>query len=175
MSKKLFVFFSCLHVMAAMAQLPQSDSPMVTALIEGQATSSLPNNPQNLQVIQALQKSTKNDGDILVVFKRITRFKEQNTCGRITMYVAQPASKTTWAQMGGDLNICEDGLPPLKVCAESPKKLVAPDANCKGGRSPIDTPEIKAAIANSLKHGSMTAEQAQAKMKSEAKSMGSAK
>lgn len=171
MSKTLIALLSSLCAITALAQLPPSDSPMVTALIEGQATSSLPNSPQNHQVIQALQKSTKNDGDIVVVFKRIIRFHEQNNCGRITMYVAQPSSKTSWLQMGGDLNICEDGLPPLKVCAENPKKLVAPDVNCKGGRSPIDTPEIKAAIANSLKHGGMTEEQAQSKMKVEAKNM----
>ena len=143
------------------------ENPILDALAHGEATYSLNSDPKYAKVVQALQKSTKNDGEIIMRFKLVTKFKQQPTCGRVSFWGEQPSTNTKWGQMGGDINYCEDGMPPLRICAENPKQLVAPDANCKGGKAPIDTPEIAAAIKYSLDHGGMTEAQAKAKYKAD--------
>ena len=138
---------------------------MVKALIEGQAQAPFPKEKGFERIEEMLKQRTHNSGEIIIQFQRISRFKEQAHCGRISMYAAQPATKSVWPEIGGDLNICDNGYPPLRICPEQPKILVTPDVNCQGGKSPVDTAEVKAAIANSLAHGGLTAEQANQKVK----------
>ena len=171
MIKKLVVI-SALFLSAVCVYGQVVDTPFSKALIDGEAIVPL-NGPEYSKVVTALQKSTKNDGEIILHFKRLTRFKEQPTCGRLTFYAEQPSTKSIWKNLGGDLNYCEDGLPPLKICPEAPKKLINPDATCKGGTRPIDTPEVALAMKKSLDGGSLTATQVQEKLAADKDTKGS--
>ena len=58
----------------------------------------------------------------------------------------QPTAKIVFAEFGGQMNVCEDGQPPLRTCADRPSALLPPAALCANGKPPVDTEEVAAAI-----------------------------
>lgn len=145
-----------LHV-AAHAQM-SPDSPLVQALRNGRASTALPESRGAQLVAQKIQQQTKSQGDLTVAFVRISRFSSQPRCGRVGYALFQASSNTYWPQFGGQMNVCDDGTPPLRSCKGS-TALVAAESQCSDGTFPVDTPEIKAAIAKAVEGGSMTGEQ----------------
>lgn len=144
--------------------LPQSlaiaapDGPqsvLTLALADGSASAKLDDNGQYAVAISAIHKRTGDNGPVVVLARRIVKFKEQPRCGRVAFIVAQPSSNIAWSDMGGELNICDDGNPPLRACKGNPGKLVLADSACADGSSPVDTPEVAAAIKNAAASGGL--------------------
>jgi len=133
-------------------------------LSEGRGNMPAPINAQTKQGIKAMQDKTKSDGEITIRLTRITRFKSQPRCGRITMAFYQESTNTVFNGVGVDMNICVDGQPPLRECRDKPLVLVNSMAACKDGSTPIDTPEIAKAIADSVAKGELTPEQVKLKL-----------
>jgi hypothetical protein len=131
----------------------------VTALQAGEAFAPLPTNGIFVGAISALQQQSGDSSPIFIKVRRVSRFVQQSRCGRVVFGLAQPATKKVWPQLGGQLNICEDGLPPLGVCSDSPSVLVPRTATCKDRSSPQDTPEVAAALRNALANGDISPEQ----------------
>jgi hypothetical protein len=77
----------------------------------------------------------------------------------VAFALAQPATKRVWPAAGGELNLCEDGRPPLKMCPGQPAVLVPPQGHCAVGVAPVDTPEVAQAISAALKAGGLSVEQ----------------
>lgn len=142
---------------AANAQL-SPDSPIVQALHNGRASAALPESQGAQLVAQKIQQQTKSNGEVTVAFVRIARFVSQPQCGRVGYALFQASSNTYWPQFGAQMNVCDDGTPPLRSCKGS-TALVAAEAQCSDGTFPVDTPEINAAIAKAVDGGSMTEEQ----------------
>jgi len=136
------------------------ESPLTKALKTGRASAPLSTLGERYNRIgEAIQRTTKSDGEITIDFIRKTKFVKQPNCGRLTLVVVQNSTHLVFEKMGVEFNICEDGLPPRKMCAVN-KHLVNYDATCPGGVAPVDTPEVAAAIAKSLADGGLTKEQA---------------
>jgi len=133
-------------------------------LSEGQGSIPAPVNAQTKQGIKAMQDKTKSDGEITIRFTRITRFKSQPRCGRINMAFYQESTNTVFKGVGVDMNICVDGQPPLRECRDKPLVLVNSMAACKDGSTPIDTPEVAKAIADSVSKGELTPERVKEKL-----------
>ena len=152
--------------LALIALLPASDAyadplanVLVRALIEGNAVEPLPARPEYSQVMRMLQQQAGDDGPIAIRAARLVRFEQQPRCGRIVYALSQPSSRRVWSDLGGQLNMCEDGQPPLRQCAAKPGTLVPPDSKCADNSAPQDTPEVAKAIQNAIAHGSLTREQ----------------
>ena len=133
-------------------------------LSEGRGNMPAPINAHTKQGIKAMQDKTKSDGEITIRLTRIIRFKSQPRCGRITMAFYQESTNTVFNGVGVDMNICVDGQPPLRECRDKPLVLVNSMAACKDGSTPIDTPEIAKAIADSVAKGELTPEQVKLKL-----------
>lgn len=142
---------------SAQAQM-SPDSPLVQALRNGHASTALPESQGAQLVAQKIQQQSKSQGDVTVAFVRIARFTSQPRCGRVGYALFQASSNTYWPQFGGQMNVCDDGAPPLRSCKGS-TALVPAESQCTDGTFPVDTPEIKAAIAKAVEGGSMTGEQ----------------
>lgn len=154
--------FSTAVLLLTLTRIGCADDPanvFLNALNTGESTAPLLVTDTTAPVIRAMQHSTGNSGDIMIHAHLIKRFVQQSHCGRIEFNLEQPSSKHVWPEIGGQFNICEDGLPPWRICEANPKVLVPPDASCPNGQRSIDTPEIHAAIEDSLKHGSLSREQ----------------
>ena len=132
-------------------------SPMVRALRDGHASAPLPESKGAQLVAQKIREQTGSAGDVTVEFVRIVHFETQPRCGRVGYGLYQHSSRTFWGQFGGQMNICEDGAPPQRLCKGQPA-LVAPDTLCQDGSRPIVVPEVQAAIARAVASGSMTGE-----------------
>ena len=161
---KLSITLSCVLLCAtASAQSAGSPAPtlnaFVEALITGRGQSPFPQSPAFAPVRQALHRQTGDEGPIVVDTARVARFASQPRCGRVAYVVAQPSSHTVWSNLGGQLNLCEDGLPPLRQCHGQPGTLVPPASRCTDGSPPEDTPEVAAAIRASVERGGLTAEE----------------
>ncbi len=156
-------------LLAALAcSLPalSQDMPMsvfTEALTKGQASVELPNDQQFAPLVQAIRGRTGSNGQIMVFAKLITRFKEQPSCGRVAFLVSQPSANIAWDDLGGQLNICLDGLPPKKMCASHPGQLYPFGAMCPDGSPAQDTAEVQAAIKHALATGGLSNEQVKAK------------
>ncbi|CAE6842273.1 hypothetical protein [Paraburkholderia aspalathi] len=139
------------------------DSPksvLTQAFVEGKANAALDANGQFAAPIAAVKKRTGNDGAVMIYAARILTFKEQPRCGRVAYVIAQPSAHLAWPDMGGQLNICEDGQPPLRTCAGHPDRLVLANSLCPDRSAPVDTAEVAAAIQAAVAGGSMTPEDA---------------
>lgn len=125
----------------------RADSPPVTALVEGHVSAALP--PSNIAAMVAseIQRRTSSGGEITVEFFRIVRFQSQPHCGRVAYALFQQSSQSYWPQLGGQINVCDNGSPPLRICPGSPV-LVGASTRCLDGSMPVDTDEIKSAIAS---------------------------
>jgi len=135
-------------------------SVLTLALANGSASAQLDDNGQYAIAISAIHQRTGDLGPVVVLARRIVSFKEQQRCGRVAFIVAQPSSSIAWTDMGGELNICDDGDPPLRTCKANPGKLVLAESACADGSSPVDTPEVAAAIKNAVAAGGMVPREA---------------
>lgn len=149
---------------AAHSQLSIYESPFVLALINGASTGKIDNSPMMIFAANKIKNKTGSDGEVSVRAQRVIRFSEQPKCGRVTFALYQESSNTYWGQLGGQLNICVDGMPPLRVCKTDPKKLVLPSSICKDNSRPVDTTEVAVAIADAKKKGGLDVEQYRIKM-----------
>ena len=152
---------------AAMASAsPASDAlsfgeVFVQALVHGRASQPMPANAVLAQRVAQMQSQSGDSGPIVVQAMRVVRFVQQSRCGRVVFGFSQRLSHKGW--LGGQLNICEDGLPPLRVCADRPTVLVPSASRCRDNSSPVDTAEVAAAIASALANGDLSPEQAREK------------
>lgn len=137
----------------AQKALPVESNLFIEALKTGSATAPLPE--QFKTVIDEIRAETKDSGPVVLEARRISRFVQQPRCGRIGFVLAQPTSKVYWPRFGGQLNICEDGLPPWQVC-EGQKALVPAGSKCKDGQSAKNTAEVDASIQGAISGGSLT-------------------
>jgi len=145
-------------VLSAAANAAAIDGPqsvLTLALANGSASAPLDDHGQYAQAISAIQARTGDHGPVVVLARRVAAFKEQSRCGRVAYIVAQPTSHIAWTDMGGELNICDDGNPPLRMCKAQAGKLVLPDSVCADGASPVDTPEVQAAISDAISAGGL--------------------
>ncbi|MBN6738846.1 hypothetical protein LGM85_28150 [Burkholderia multivorans] len=149
-------------------------SVFMIALENGTATAPLDSNGQYSVAISAIRERTGDNGPVVVLARRIASFKEQPRCGRVAFIVAQPSSHTAWTDMGGELNICDDGNPPLRICAAEPSKLVLPDSACADGSTPVDIPEVADAIKSATAAGGMDPREAARRVRAAATPAGAA-
>ena len=153
----------CIGVLLACVQAQagdESNNVFVKALKDGEASTPLPNEPRFAPMKKALQDKTGDAGEIFIKARRVVRFTQQSKCGRIVFAITQPSKNIAWVDLGGQLNICEDGTPPWRVCADKPASLVPPNGTCADKSEPQDTPEVKAAIDKALANGGLTKDQA---------------
>ena len=159
---------SCAPALAAAPIDPPPSRPpfanvIVRALVDGRASEPLPDLPLLRKAIAAMQQQAGDSGPIVVQAMRLQRFVQQAHCGRVVFGMSQPSSHKAWPGLGGELNICEDGLPPLRVCKDRPNALVPPNSTCHDGAAPQDTVEVASAISAALNRGGLTVEQAKQK------------
>ncbi|WP_175816904.1 hypothetical protein [Burkholderia diffusa] len=149
----------CLSLfISAAANAVSIDGPqsvLTLALANGSASAPLDAHGQYAQAISAIQTRTGDHGPVVILARRVAAFKEQSRCGRVAYIVAQPTSHIAWTDMGGELNICDDGNPPLRMCKAQAGKLVLPDSVCPDGAAPVDTPEVSAAISSAISAGGL--------------------
>jgi hypothetical protein len=148
------------HPVVAHAQgLGMSNQVFVRALVDGRAMGPVPDRSAFSPLIESLQKQSGDDGTIVIQAMRTVRFVQQPRCGRVVFALAQPSSHRAWPALGAQLNICEDGQPPLRVCTDRPQVLVPPSTTCRDNKRPVDTEEIASAIAAALSAGDLSAAQ----------------
>lgn len=135
-------------------------SVLTDAVTSGSASAPLDDNGQYAAVIAAVKKKTGSDGPLMIYASRILTFKQQPRCGRVAYVIGQPSANLAWPDMGGQLNICDNGDPPLRMCKGEPDTLVLSNSQCADRSAPVDTPEVAAAIQAALAAGSMSPEQA---------------
>jgi len=173
MRRVFLPMFALLLPAAAGAQMAP-DSPMVQALRDGHASAPLPPSPRVDLVVQKIREVSGSQGDVTLEVTRIARFTAQPKCGRVAYGLYQKSSNTFWGQFGGQLNICEDGTPPQRMC-KGVQGLVPAESSCPDGSTPVDTPEVSAALAQAAASGSLTLEQFRARSKDALKTGGSRK
>ena len=129
------------------------------ALINGKAHSSLPEQPELQAIARYLQEQTHSTAPLVIEARLVKRFQQQPQCGRVAFFITQPDRHDLWPELGGQLNICEDGTPPLQVCANKPDVLISPSERCFDNTKPQDTLEVKEAIRIALDEGGLNQEQ----------------
>ena len=129
------------------------------AVNEGRASEPVTDDPALAPVFYAMKKMTGDDGQINVSAVRILKFKQQTKCGRVVFFFEQPSSHTAFKDLGGQLNICEDSLPPWRICTNKPNLLVPSNFVCSDKSKPVDTPEVAESIQNAIKSGSLSQEE----------------
>lgn len=130
--------------------------PFVRALNEGRAVAPLPDEAMFQQAASEMKRITGDPGPVTVLAVRLFRFEKQPLCGRIAFGLYQESRRQVWGQAGGQLNICQNGLPPDRICPEKPKTLVPFDAKCRNGQASIDTPEVAAAVQAAVAAGGLS-------------------
>ncbi|MCC7005857.1 MAG: hypothetical protein IT497_04335 [Ottowia sp.] len=164
----------CMFAMLIVSNIGYATDPSISvftaALIDGEASAPLPLTPEIERMGQAMQERTLNTGPIIVKAKRVLRFQQQPQCGRIVFFIAQPDSGTEWKDLGGQLNICEDGTPPWRVCKNDPHRLIPPDGTCSDHSPLQDTAEVTAAIKAALASGNLSPEQVKETLKNQSSS-----
>lgn len=147
-------------VLLATSAAGQTLSPNVfaDALINGRATSPVPQRPgQTSKVLARLQAISGSAEPVSIIAARVTRFSQQPHCGRVQFAFGQSQAHVIFKSFAGQMNVCEDGQPPLRVCADRPGVLVPAAASCANGQPPVDTDEVAAAIriAGGMTHDEM--------------------
>ena len=138
---------------------PSSANVFVQALVNGRATAPLPDDPRWADVVAALKHQAGSDAALQIAAMRVAKFTNQTQCGRVAFALWQPLTNQAWPQLGGQLNICEDGKPPLQVCAQAPDQLVPVGLRCADGVPAQDTAEVRQAIDAAIAAGSLSADQ----------------
>jgi hypothetical protein len=175
--KKIVSFVLVLAALStpiAHAQQISAATVFAQALIEGSATSPLPSNKQLDLLVQAFQRKTNDSGPVVIQAKRLFRFKQQSRCGRVIFSVVQPSSGVVLSP-GGQLNVCEDSLPPWRVCKNNPTVLISPQDHCHDNSEPQDTPEVDQAIKNALANGDLSQSQVRDQLKAAEEKKGATK
>lgn len=130
----------------------------IRALVDGAASSPVSNIPQYQTAINIVRQRTGSDAPLTMYAARVRKFQQQPQCGRVLFLIGQPATHTAWKDMGGQLNICENGDPPLRMCKGALEKLQRAETFCPDGSRPVDTPEVAAAIQEAVARGSISPE-----------------
>ena len=136
-----------------------SANVFVQALVNGRATAPLPDDPRWTDVVAALRRQAGSSSALQIAAMRVAKFTNQAQCGRVAFALWQPLTNKAWPQLGGQLNICEDGMPPLQVCAQAPDQLVPVGLRCADGVPAQDTAEVRQAIDAAIAAGSLSADQ----------------
>ena len=131
----------------------------VDALVFGHASTSIDKVLAFAPVLATLKSSTGSTGEITVSVNRVVKFSQQPHCGRVAFSVVQESSKTTWANMGGQMNICEDGAPPWQACSGMFETLVRPGSTCPDGTKAHPTEEVENAVRAAIAAGGKTPEE----------------
>lgn len=155
---KRLIIGSALALALTGVNAQQPPEATFAAALKGHVSAPLPDLPDTPKVIELLQKESGSKGPITAEFDLLYKFKSQPSCGRVQMLVVQRSTKTVWPKISAEMNICSNGMPPLRQCAGS-AKLVSADIACPDGSSPIDTPEISESIAKAIAGGGLTAQQ----------------
>ena len=130
------------------------------ALIQGRATAPMPLRPGHFtKILETLQARSGSNEPVSILAARVLTFKQQPRCGRVQYAFGQPTAKIIFAAFAGQMNVCEDGQPPLRTCPDRPGVLVPATGMCSGGKPPIDTEEVAAAIRAATAAGGLTQEQ----------------
>jgi hypothetical protein len=117
------------------------------ALIHGRAAAPIPLRPgQFTKILQTLQARSGSNEPVSILAARVLSFKQQPRCGRVQYAFGQPNAKIVFAAFAGQMNVCEDGQPPLRTCPERLTVLIPANGACPSGKPPIDTEEVAAAI-----------------------------
>lgn len=175
--KNITIALLCLSATFAVPALSQDaaqNGVFAQALIDGTASAPIPANEQLYGWIQEIKAHTHDAGPIMIQAKRLLRFKQQPRCGRILFSVTQPSSGVV-LPIGGQLNVCEDGSPPLRSCKDRPDRLVLPQERCRDGSEPQDTPEVDKAIKDALANGDLSQKQVEQQLKDAATREGAKK
>ena len=143
----------------ALAQANFVSQPLIAALQDGVAYGALPQGAYMDMVAKKIKAATGSQGEISLIVVRMLKFKQQATCGRISFAPYQESTKTYWGQVGGQINICQDGSPPLRACKNAPSVLVPLDATCADNSRPVDTKEVADAINDAVAKGGLTGEE----------------
>jgi len=162
---KPFLLIMTAITLATTQAFAQRQSLFVQALKEGMASAPLLSDPRMEKTVAELQKSTNSSGEITVTAARLLKFTQQPRCGRIQYWIEQSSTKTRWTQLGGQINMCEDGLPPWLVCAD--QTLVPPGLPCRDKSTPVMTDEVKATIQAAVAAGGLTTNQIEQKLKAQ--------
>ena len=128
----------------------------VEALEKGQSKAPFPADPRFTQAVSEIKRSTGDDGPLFVEAIRTIRFAEQPRCGRIAFIITQPSSRRAWPELGGQINLCKDGLPPWQICSDQPNTLIPPGKPCKNGTAPQNTKEVQSAIDDAIAEGGLS-------------------
>jgi hypothetical protein len=117
------------------------------ALIQGRATAPIPLRPgQFTKILETLQARSGSNEPVSILAARVLSFKQQPRCGRVQYAFGQPTAKIVFAAFAGQMNVCEDGQPPLRTCPDRPTVLIPANGACPSGKPPVDTEEVAAAI-----------------------------
>ncbi len=144
-------------LLAALAANTASSQPVsffADALTSGKSTMNAPVDATFSAAQQVIQQKTGSSGELQFIAWRIQKFTQQSKCGRVGFVAYQPSTGTAFPEIGGELNICEDGMPPLRECAAI--GLVPVSAKCPDGSAPSDTKEVRDAISDAIKRGGLT-------------------
>ena len=107
MKKLILIAFLGTSYVLTVAQTPTN--LFLDALTQGHSSALLLKSKINDKVIEMLRDRTQSSGLIVQEAFLLYRFKEQPHCGRIEFFITQPASQSVWREMGGQLNLCENG------------------------------------------------------------------
>ncbi len=143
------------------------------ALIDGTATAPIPAHKELDLALQSIQARTHDNGPVFISAKRLFRFKQQARCGRVIFTIVQPSRNAVFP--GGQLNVCEDGLPPWRICKDKPGFLIAPQDRCPYNSEPQHTAEVAQAIKDALANGDLSREQVSQQLKENANKKGAPK
>jgi hypothetical protein len=124
------------------------------ALTQGHSSALLPKSQINDKVIEMLRDRSQSSGPIFQEAFLMYRFKEQPHCGRLEFFITQPSSQSVWREMGGQLNLCENGEAPMQLCTKG--MLIPNGLTCPDKTKPVDTDEIKESIKRAVAQGSLT-------------------
>lgn len=135
----------------------------VQALSDGAAATPLPDRPEYRSVKAQIEQMLGSQAPLELRAMRILRFKQQPSCGRVAFGLWQPQTRRVVAAVAGQLNICEDGRPPLQECPARPGTLVPTGSICtdpSGQRHPAqDTAEVREAIQAAVAQGGLSVDQ----------------
>ena len=151
---KKLILIALLGTSSILAVAQTSTNLFLDALTLGHSSALLPNSQINDKVIEMLRDRTQSSGPILQEAFLLYRFKEQLHCGRIEFFITQPASQSVWREMGGQLNLCENGEAPMQLCSKG--VLIPNGLTCPDKTKAVDTDEIKESIKRAVAQGSLT-------------------
>ncbi len=157
MKKSIVLLAAALLPLQAVAQAQIYGVDLPKLFLHGELMSDIPPLPPNSQIyrdsVAAMKALTGSDAPIQYYW-RVTKLKQQPTCGRVSMIPVQ--KNVALGQFAMGTFLCEDGTPPFMVCPEKKSQLVSSAARCKDGTSPVLTDEAQAMYDQAIKDGGKT-------------------